>query len=70
MLERVHFSIKLTFNTCIVVFDILNLFRILTHHNYGVQTFDKNDWYQVMGHLEMCAFENNAAIAQLGIKPY
>ena len=41
-----HFSIKLTFNTCIVVFNILNLIRIWTHsteHNYGVQTFDKND---------------------------
>ena len=35
-----------------------------------VQTFDKNDWYQVMGHLEKCAFETNAAIALLGIRPY
>ena len=39
-------------------------------HNYGVQTFDKNYWYQVMGHLEKCAFETNAAIAQIGIRPY
>ena len=38
--------------------------------NYGMQTLDKNDWYQVMGHLEKCAFETNAAIAQLSIRPY
>ena len=36
-------------------------------HNRGVQTFDKNDWYQVMGHLEKCTFETNAAIVQIGI---
>ena len=29
----------------------------------------KNDWYQVMGHLEKCALESNAAIAQIGIRP-
>ena len=38
--------------------------------NYGVETLDKNDWYQIMGHLEKCAFETNAAIAQLSIRPY
>ena len=37
--------------------------------NYGVQTFDKYDWYQVLGHLEKCAFETIAAIAQLSIRP-
>ena len=73
MLEWVHLSFKLTTNTCIVVFNVLNLFRIWTHsmeaHNYGVQTLDKNDWYQVR-HLAKCAFETNAAIAQLSIRPY
>ena len=73
MFEWINFSIKLTFNTCIVVFNILNFIRIWTHsteaHNYGVQTFDKNDQYQGMGHLEKCAFETNAAIAQLSITP-
>ena len=39
-------------------------------HNYGVQTFDKNDWYQVIGHLEKSAFETNAATALLVIRPY
>ena len=39
-------------------------------HYYGVQTIDKYDWYQVMGHLEKCAFETNAATAQIGIRPY
>ena len=39
-------------------------------HNCGVQPFDKYGWYQVMGHLEKCAFETNAAIAQLSIRPY
>ena len=37
---------------------------------YGVQTFDKYDWHQVLGHYVKCAFEINAAIAQLSIKPY
>ena len=37
-------------------------------HNYGVLIFHKNDWYQVVGHLEKCAFETNAAIAQMGTK--
>ena len=32
--------------------------------NYGVQTFDKYDWYQVMEHKVNCAFETNAAIVQ------
>ena len=39
-------------------------------HDYGVQTLDKNDRYQVMGHLAKCAFETSAAIAQLSIMPY
>ena len=37
-------------------------------HNYGVQTFDKYSWYQVLGHIENCTFETNAAIAQLNIR--
>ena len=37
---------------------------------YVVQTLDKNDWHQVMGHLEKCAIETNAATAQIGIRPY
>ena len=36
---------------------------------YGVQTFDKYDWYQVMGHLEKCTFETNEAIAKINIWP-
>ena len=32
-------------------------------HNYGMQTFDKYSWYQVLEHGEKCAFETNAAIA-------
>ena len=39
-------------------------------HNCGVQTFDKFGLYQVMGHLEKCAFETNAAIAQISIRPH
>ena len=37
---------------------------------YGVQTFDKYYWYQVMGYYEKCAFETNEAIAQISIRPY
>ena len=35
--------------------------------NYDVQTFDKYDWYQVMGHKVNYRFETNAAIAQISI---
>ena len=39
-------------------------------HNYGVQTFEKYGLYQVLGHLEKCAFETNAAIVQLSFRPF
>ena len=38
-------------------------------HNYGVQTFEMYGLYQVLGHLEKCAFETNEAIAQISIWP-
>ena len=44
--------------------------HIVWKHTTIVQTFDKNYWYQVTEHLEKCAFETNAAIAQIGIRPY
>ena len=37
-------------------------------YNFGVQTFGKYGWYQVMGHLEKCAFETmNVYYSLLGL---